>query len=530
MSTTDRKLIADHKEVVETIRLYDSIKLINTAGEPVDEYDIEYRLKGYTITPDGRIMVNKNHRIKIKLPFGYPHFHPTVKPLSPIFHPDIDAHAIRIAHCWEKNKSLPDLILHIGNMICGQEYSLDNPFNVEAANYFEKHQRSLPLDSLEQQGKDAPESIDRDPIRLDFLVPFFKVFMGICIIILAGGGILYYFEKLHIDDGRDALAKAQIQMEDQDYRGAQITARKALESLDIFYLLKSSKKNLTTDLNLFLRSETLQKGLSGKIEYNGKFIEIETYHKLELLQQLKQRALKSAEEGDIQSAVEEFEKAIRYANENNLNDILDEIKKDLADVKLQVLVSASVKAHDSKNWAWAIEQHKQVLDYIKKEKKYLKDADDQANKTRHLLLIDQIAHFSRLALEAEEKDDIETALNNYNALINLIGKSDTKGNSTLRDTLVDAMQKAAVLSEKVVIKKHQEWLVDNYKDIFLLHYPTILAATLRSPQAIFVKYNGKNLVYDLSCLEKSSGSVVRLRVYYQYDPDIMEWSTYSGEI
>jgi hypothetical protein len=38
------------------------------------------------------------------------------------------------------------------------------------------------------------------------------------------------------------------------------------------------------------------------------------------------------------------------------------------------------------------------------------------------------------------------------------------------------------------------------------------------------------MVFSLSCLERSSGSVVRLRVFYQYDPLTKNWNIYSGEI
>ena len=123
MSTNEQELIDDHVKVVETIRKYKNILLINTAGDPPDEYDIEYKVRGYSLTTDGKVIVSKHHRIKIKIPFGYPHFPPTIKPLSPIFHPEVDDYVVPIANYWEKNKSLPDLIIHIGNITSTQPLS-----------------------------------------------------------------------------------------------------------------------------------------------------------------------------------------------------------------------------------------------------------------------------------------------------------------------------------------------------------------------------------------------------------------------
>ena len=67
MSTNEQELIDDHVKVVETIRKYKNILLINTAGDPPDEYDIEYKVRGYSLTTDGKVIVSKHHRIKIKI-------------------------------------------------------------------------------------------------------------------------------------------------------------------------------------------------------------------------------------------------------------------------------------------------------------------------------------------------------------------------------------------------------------------------------------------------------------------------------
>jgi hypothetical protein len=98
------------------------------------------------------------------LPFGYPHFAPIAKPLTPIFHPDFDPAAILIADQWQKNPSLPELVLHIGEMICGSAYNLDDPFNQEAAEWYKSHADQLPLDALNLA------DIQETDVQLDSLV------------------------------------------------------------------------------------------------------------------------------------------------------------------------------------------------------------------------------------------------------------------------------------------------------------------------------------------------------------------------
>lgn len=149
MVTDSDQHTADYEQLQTTLELYPSIKISLVEGNPPDTYEIEYHLNGYVRNPDGSITTAKLHRIRITLPFGYPHFAPMVKPLTHIFHPDIDPAAIRIAEQWQKNPTLSDLVLSIGEMICGNNYSSEDPFNQEAADWYEQHRNELPLDVLQ---------------------------------------------------------------------------------------------------------------------------------------------------------------------------------------------------------------------------------------------------------------------------------------------------------------------------------------------------------------------------------------------
>ncbi|PIE57750.1 MAG: hypothetical protein CSA33_06795 [Desulfobulbus propionicus] len=148
MALGSHQLENDFEQLQNTLELYPKITVLSTEGQPPDHYEIEYALQGFVRGSDGNVEVSDTHRIRISLPFGYPHFAPTVKPLTNIFHPDVDPAAVRIADQWQKNPSLASLVVFIGEMICGKEYHLENPFNPKAAQWYTAHEASLPLDSL----------------------------------------------------------------------------------------------------------------------------------------------------------------------------------------------------------------------------------------------------------------------------------------------------------------------------------------------------------------------------------------------
>jgi len=148
MTTDAQQVTEDYEQLKELLELYPNISIVKTEGQPPNTYEIEYILRGYIKEGNATIGIGQTHRVRLHLPFGYPHFPPTAKPLTPVFHPDFDPAAIRLANFWQQNPSLPELVLHIGEMICGSVYNLEDPFNQEAAEWYKKQRAKLPLDTV----------------------------------------------------------------------------------------------------------------------------------------------------------------------------------------------------------------------------------------------------------------------------------------------------------------------------------------------------------------------------------------------
>ena len=158
MPSSAQQLAADYQLIKKLIDSYPNIRLLETEGDPPVRYDFEYTIKGYRAETDGTASPANRHSVRISLPFGYPHFSPTAKPLTPIFHPDIDPDAIRIADFWQKNKSLPELVIYIGQMICGTFYSDQQSFNQRAFDWYEERKSWMPFDILEPRDTDDEEA------------------------------------------------------------------------------------------------------------------------------------------------------------------------------------------------------------------------------------------------------------------------------------------------------------------------------------------------------------------------------------
>lgn len=160
MSDEDNRLEKEFEEVQDRFANHPHISIVSTEGSPVNKYIVEFRVQGLVRLDDGEIAKSDQHRIEITLSFGFPHFPPNCKPLTQIFHPDIDPSAIKIADFWKADETLAALIIHIAQMICWQVYSKENVFNQEAASWLIANSDSVPLDSFDFSAASVDQATD----------------------------------------------------------------------------------------------------------------------------------------------------------------------------------------------------------------------------------------------------------------------------------------------------------------------------------------------------------------------------------
>jgi len=170
MSTSPTQLDEIYIQVRKFFSSHPVIAVSPMKGTPPDQYEITYSLNGMCKTGEGKIVETGDHKVELAIPFGFPHFPPSCKPKSNIFHPDFDPAAICLSDYWEQDRSLPDLIVHLGQMINGEFYSTTNTFNEEAAKWYLDNKGKFPLAHINWAGEQdsQPSSPDR-PHEIDTL-------------------------------------------------------------------------------------------------------------------------------------------------------------------------------------------------------------------------------------------------------------------------------------------------------------------------------------------------------------------------
>ncbi len=149
MSAAPQQLSEIHQQLKDYFSGYKSITVAPVQGDPPDRYEITYHIKGLKKLGEGNIIEAGDHVVEIAIPFGFPHFPPSCKPKSNIFHPDFDPAAVCLGDFWHQDCLLSDLILHIGRMINGELYSTTNAFNEEACLWYVSHPDTFPLAEID---------------------------------------------------------------------------------------------------------------------------------------------------------------------------------------------------------------------------------------------------------------------------------------------------------------------------------------------------------------------------------------------
>lgn len=142
-----RRLQADYENLLDYIRRHPRLRLIQTAGEPPEQYQVEYRIKSLRQVGDD-LQPIKSHIVEISLPRNYPRTPPQCRMLTPVFHPNIAPHAICVGDHWSAGEPLKSIVARIGEMLAYQSYNVKSPLNGEAARWVEQHLDELPLDNV----------------------------------------------------------------------------------------------------------------------------------------------------------------------------------------------------------------------------------------------------------------------------------------------------------------------------------------------------------------------------------------------
>jgi len=155
-----KRLKNDHERLVAALEGNDFVEILETKGNPPNQYSIAYKFKGATLDPStGEVSYTTHHEVEITLFREYPIDPPYCKAETGVFHPNISFSDLWVADegSWSPGKTVLDVVKQVGRMISYQDYDLSSPLNEEAAKWAKENESAFPLDSTDFFARDAAE-------------------------------------------------------------------------------------------------------------------------------------------------------------------------------------------------------------------------------------------------------------------------------------------------------------------------------------------------------------------------------------
>ncbi|MCB2180405.1 MAG: hypothetical protein KQH63_00080 [Desulfobulbaceae bacterium] len=341
MPTSTDQLAKEYENIQAKFLHSPSIHIISTDGEPPNNYEIEFHAKGLNYDDEGNVIRVSSHRVQIVVPFGYPHFPPNCKPLTPILHPDFDPDAICIGDFWNPSLTLADLIIHIGKLITYQSFSTEDVFNAKALEWVQGNADQLPLDDVDFTYQEPHEEKEDDsagtgkeedagPVveqkkdavrKSEPAVPQEaqqgkrgkKLFIGVSVVLVSGllAGGLFYLDMRSYDSAVDNWQKAKTLLAQNQFKEADVLMKKTQAMLaGVRFIRGQEKKAMLTEIKKAASTEKFVKGMKGAVLVDGKYMtpleQKESKAAMELIASGKEKA---AQEKWMEAA-EEFQKAL----------------------------------------------------------------------------------------------------------------------------------------------------------------------------------------------------------------------------
>ncbi|HET6246713.1 MAG TPA: hypothetical protein VFE47_03365 [Tepidisphaeraceae bacterium] len=116
-------------------------------GDPPYEYQVDYRLRTLVTNDAGELEYADAVSMHIWLPPGFPNQPPVVRPMAPVFHPNVAWEGIYLTRPWQPTDTLVTFCGRIGELLAYRSYDPESVINAVAMDWLSQNSGTVPLDT-----------------------------------------------------------------------------------------------------------------------------------------------------------------------------------------------------------------------------------------------------------------------------------------------------------------------------------------------------------------------------------------------
>ena len=162
MNARQERLLNDSRALSDLDK-NSTILTLEPSGDPPDRYSITFRGKGIRRNQD-RVEIVEEHECELQLPYSYPDSPPTIRWLTPIFHPNVSFSGFieldEIGLPWDKDIGLDAVCERLWDVVRMSFVNLEDATNYTARSWLEDGNctTTFPVDTRPLRDKTNPAS------------------------------------------------------------------------------------------------------------------------------------------------------------------------------------------------------------------------------------------------------------------------------------------------------------------------------------------------------------------------------------
>ncbi|HID69887.1 MAG TPA: hypothetical protein EYP35_05350 [Desulfobacterales bacterium] len=213
-------------------------------------------------------------------------------------------------------------------------------------------------------------------------------------------------------------------------------------------------------------------------------------------------------------------------------DTLSDLKEKTAKTKIYMAIEKGKEAFAAARWDEVIAQYEKAILLLEENSKLLSkiNTSESREKLSRILLHAEIIRDKQDLAKYLKSEEYDSAVEKMQSIKETITASKFAAQPEFKTILNEITSQIKDTKKQSLILKQTTYLIKNFEDVFLKHYPAAFRSALSSPKVVFLKHLGSKLLFRMQCTETASGSrPLRLQMDYLYNPSNGRWRFYSEE-
>lgn len=232
-------------------------------------------------------------------------------------------------------------------------------------------------------------------------------------------------------------------------------------------------------------------------------------------------------------ALDRYNKALGLVEKLGLSesDTIASLHENIAKTKIYMSIEKGKEAFGASNWDEVIAQYEKAILLLEENSKILSriNTDESRSKLSRIMLHAAIIKNKQDVAKYLKTANYTEVIGKLKAINKAINESPFAGQEEFKNILKEVAVQITDAKKQMLLIEQSGYLTENFKKLFLKHYPAANLSILSDPAVEYIKDIGSSILFRMQCTETASGRPLRLQMDYLYTPSSKSWRFYTGE-